>query len=46
MDMKRYAMLAIGFAVGWFIFRSIAGAPPEEDLIRDSAHEFGSSTGG
>lgn len=44
--MKRLAMLAIGFAIGWAIFRSIAGAPADEELIRDSAHEFGSSTGG
>lgn len=44
--MKRYAMAAIGFAIGWFIFRAISGAPSDEELIRDSAHEFGSSTGG
>lgn len=44
--MKRYALVAIGFAAGWFLFRSITGPSPEDEVIRDSAHEFGSSTGG
>ena len=43
--MKRLAVLVIGFAVGWAVFRVISAAPDDE-LIRDSAHEFGSSTGG
>ncbi len=43
--MKRLALLGIGFTIGWAIFRVITAAPDDE-LIRDSAHEFGSSTGG
>lgn len=53
--MKRYVLIGIGFAVGWAVFRTLFGAlfgtapfggSPRDDLIRDSAHEFGSSTGG
>ncbi len=44
--MKRLALLGIGFAAGWVIFRAFAGAETDDELIRDSAHEFGSSTGG
>ena len=43
--MKRLSLLAIGFGVGWFIFRAFR-AGSDDELIRDSAHEFGSSTGG
>ncbi len=44
--MKRYVLIGIGFAVGWAVFRTLFGAAQEDELIRDSAHEFGSSTGG
>lgn len=42
--MRRIAVAIIGFAIGWTVYR-IVTANPGDDLIRDQAHEFGSSTG-
>jgi hypothetical protein len=44
--LKSLAVAAVSFAVGWLLYRAVRNAPPEDELIRDPTHEFGSSTGG
>ena len=43
--MKSLLVAAGAFALGWWVYRSFRDAPSEEEVIRDPAHEFGSSTG-
>jgi hypothetical protein len=44
--MKSLIVAALGFGAGWWLYRAIRNAPPEDEVIRDPSHEFGSSTGG
>lgn len=43
--MKNLSIALAAFMLGWLLFRAFRDAPPEDEVIRDPAHEFGSSTG-
>ncbi len=43
--MKNLIVAAVAAVFGWWLYRAFRDAPPEDEVIRDPAHEFGSSTG-